>query len=306
MRGSIENGGRGWAGSSPPRSGPRSRERARGARLRRCSWRPSPLPPSRERRPPGASVPGSGRRVRSQPARASRAAAARSGASLLRPLNLLGLRDRSVRGRGASIFRGLGVEVGFRGASDATYGEGPLPEVPVILLEEIPIVARRRARPGPGACATGAEPRGVGLPRERPLDARADRNGEAPGREREAPSAPPSAGWSAHEVIHAMAPEEPHAEAGLMSHSMNQAFLLGDNAPLDARCATSFPERPRPDPKELLPRRPPPPWPRSAERIRGTPVSQNRTQTVGPRARGPTGSHWAERHFPAGPAGHVP
>ncbi len=42
------------------------------------------------------------------------------------------------------IFRALGVDVAFRvAAPDATYGDGPVPEIPIILLKDDPIVARR-------------------------------------------------------------------------------------------------------------------------------------------------------------------
>jgi hypothetical protein len=44
----------------------------------------------------------------------------------------------------------------------------------------------------------------------------------------------------AHEVIHSVAPEEPHSRSGLMSHSMNQTLLSSGKAPLDARCARAF------------------------------------------------------------------
>ena len=53
-------------------------------------------------------------------------------------------------------------------------------------------------------------------------------------------SAWPSARVVAHEVIHAIAPDEPHARNGLMRHAMNRTFLLSDKAPLDGRCARAF------------------------------------------------------------------
>jgi hypothetical protein len=44
----------------------------------------------------------------------------------------------------------------------------------------------------------------------------------------------------AHEVIHAIAPDEPHARNGLMSHAMNRTFLVSEKAPLDGRCGRAF------------------------------------------------------------------
>ena len=44
----------------------------------------------------------------------------------------------------------------------------------------------------------------------------------------------------AHEVVHAIAPDEPHSHRGLMSHSLNRSFLLGKGAPLDPQCAAAF------------------------------------------------------------------
>ncbi|HEY6552027.1 MAG TPA: hypothetical protein VI669_01655, partial [Vicinamibacteria bacterium] len=46
-----------------------------------------------------------------------------------------------------SIFRELGVEVAFRTAGpETTYGDGPAPEVPVILLRDDPVTDRRPRR----------------------------------------------------------------------------------------------------------------------------------------------------------------
>src|SRR5260370_17751275 len=41
----------------------------------------------------------------------------------------------------------------------------------------------------------------------------------------------------AHEVVHSIAPYEPHSHRGLMSHSLNRSFLLGTRAPIDPQCA---------------------------------------------------------------------
>jgi len=140
------------------------------------------------------------------------------------------------------IFQGLGVDVAFRvAATDATYGHGPTLEVPIILLKDDPIVSRRSSRVL-GLVVRHQEPsRAVWAFLENVRwTLGLDRKGDfAPGaRDRALGLA--LARVVAHEVIHAMAPEEPHAKAGLMSHSMNRAFLLGDNAPLDARCGRAF------------------------------------------------------------------
>jgi hypothetical protein len=140
------------------------------------------------------------------------------------------------------IFQGLGVEVGFRvAASDATYGESPIPEVPIILLKDDPIVSRRPSRVL-GLVVRHQEPnRAVWAFLENvSWTLGLDRNRDRPAAARDVALGLALARVVAHEVIHAMAPEEPHAKAGLMSHSMNRAFLLGDNAPLDARCGRAF------------------------------------------------------------------
>jgi len=44
----------------------------------------------------------------------------------------------------------------------------------------------------------------------------------------------------AHEVIHAIAPDEPHAASGLMHHSMDRSFLVRGRARIDEDCARTF------------------------------------------------------------------
>jgi len=142
------------------------------------------------------------------------------------------------------IFQGLGVEIDFAEAEpDATYGDGPTPEIPVILLRDDPVKERRASRVmglvvrnqrptravwaflepirwtlgvsslGRSLAVSRMEERGLGLALGRVV---------------------------AHEVIHAIAPEEPHARNGLMSHSLDRAFLLGKRADLDGRCGQAF------------------------------------------------------------------
>jgi hypothetical protein len=141
-----------------------------------------------------------------------------------------------------SIFRELGVEVAFRVATpDSTYGDSVIPEIPIILLKDDPIVARRPTRVL-GLIVRNQEPnRAVWAFLENvrwTLGLEKDRGLRAAGHELELGLA--LGRVVAHEVVHAMAPEEPHSQNGLMGHSMNRAFLLGDHAPLEARCGRAF------------------------------------------------------------------
>jgi hypothetical protein len=141
-----------------------------------------------------------------------------------------------------SIFRELGVEVGFRVVTaDATYGDGAVTEIPIILLKDDPVVARRPTRVL-GLVMRHQEPNHavwaflenvrwtLGLDEGRAL--------RTAGHELELGLA--LGRVVAHEVIHAVAPEEPHSKNGLMGHSMNRAFLLGAHAPLEERCGRAF------------------------------------------------------------------
>lgn len=142
------------------------------------------------------------------------------------------------------IFRELGVDVDFADAAPAaTYGDGPTPEIPVIFLREDPVKERRASRVmglvvrnqkptravwaflEPVRWTLGVSSRARSLPVSR-MEERG--LGLALGR------------IVAHEVIHAIAPEEPHARHGLMSHSLDRAFLTGKRADLDGRCGQSF------------------------------------------------------------------
>jgi hypothetical protein len=140
------------------------------------------------------------------------------------------------------IFRGLGVEVAFRvAAPDATWGDSPVPEVPIILLKDDPIAARRSQRVL-GLVVRDQEPDravwaflenvrwtlGLGPDRGTGPWGEESQVGRALGR------------VVAHEVIHAIAPDEPHSKSGLMSHSMGRAILLSKHAPLEARCGRAF------------------------------------------------------------------
>jgi hypothetical protein len=139
-----------------------------------------------------------------------------------------------------SIFRGLGVEVAFRTAGpETTYGDGPVPEVPVILLRDDP-VHDRRSRRVLGLVVRDHEPnRAVWTFLENVTWTLGQEQG------RLTPSGEIALGVAlgrvvAHEVIHAIAPDEPHTKKGLMGHTMSRAFLLSERAPLEDRCGRAF------------------------------------------------------------------
>jgi hypothetical protein len=140
------------------------------------------------------------------------------------------------------IFHGVGVDVRFeRGTPGVHFGGGSTLDIPVILLGQDPMPSRasRRVmglvpRPADGARVVwvflssvrwtlGQDPRsGLVTPKQ------ANELGLALSR------------VVAHEVVHAIAPEEPHAASGLMHHSMDRSFLVGGRARIDGDCARSF------------------------------------------------------------------
>jgi hypothetical protein len=135
-----------------------------------------------------------------------------------------------------SIFRSLGVEASWR--VGGAYGGAAIPEVPVILLVHDPM-KRRRPERVLGLVVPDQEPQRavwvflenlrltLGSPAS--LDPRGvDALGRALGR------------VVAHEVVHAIAPDAPHAGDGLMRHALSRNFLLGPKAAVDARCASAF------------------------------------------------------------------
>jgi len=142
-----------------------------------------------------------------------------------------------------AIFRELGVSVGWKsGALGTTFGGGPVPEVAVILLPHDPVRERENSRVM-GLVMRNQEPNRaiwVFLSNVRWT------LGLAPkGRK----NAPASEGQVvgialgrivAHELIHAVAPEEPHAAGGLMHHSLDRGFLRAKQVSIDGRCARAF------------------------------------------------------------------
>jgi hypothetical protein len=142
----------------------------------------------------------------------------------------------------AATFRDIGVEVAWRqGGPGSSCGGGPLPEIPVILLptdpraghegEHVMGLVMRYQHPTHAVWVFLSSLRWtLGHPApEGPLNAR---------QEREVALA--LARVVAHEVVHAIAPDEPHSRGGLMNHSLNRAFLLGPRSPLTGPCARAF------------------------------------------------------------------
>jgi len=145
-------------------------------------------------------------------------------------------------GEAREIFNSLGVRVAWRDGQGGTFGAGPTPEVAVILLPDDPVPERVRERVL-GLILKKQEPNrsmwlflsnvrwtlGLDPRRKAPAAAREWRDvGLALGR------------VLAHELIHAVVPDEPHADGGLMHHSLNRGFLLGGPVAVDRRCAGAF------------------------------------------------------------------
>ncbi len=151
------------------------------------------------------------------------------------PQRLLPSALPALMGEVGATFREIGVEVAWRRAGPGTAcGEGPAPEVPVILLRADPrrdhedehvmglVIADQQPRRAVWVFLSAVRRTLGQTSLDRPLTAR------------EAPEvARALAGVVAHEVVHAIAPEKPHARAGLMNHSLSRAFLLGTRSRLD-------------------------------------------------------------------------
>jgi hypothetical protein len=54
----------------------------------------------------------------------------------------------------------------------------------------------------------------------------------------------------AHELVHALVPDEPHAPSGLMQAALSRDFLTGPRAPIDQRFARALARRLSPGPEE--------------------------------------------------------
>ena len=139
------------------------------------------------------------------------------------------------------IFRDVGVTLRWeKGTSESNLGEGGL-DIPVILLPADPMPTR-------------ASRRVLGLVPRDPLGARAvwvflssvrwtlGHDARSP---RISPRQANELGLAlarvvAHEVVHAVAPDAPHSNGGLMHDSMDRTFLLGMRAPIDPDCGRAF------------------------------------------------------------------
>jgi hypothetical protein len=132
-----------------------------------------------------------------------------------------------------AIFRNLGTTIAWRVGGN--YGEGPIPEIPIILLAEEPGL-KGRSGPVMGLVRLTADPVRAVWVFLNPIRAGL---GEEPSFS--GPSlARAVARIVAHEVVHAVVPDEPHASKGLMRHALGRKFLLGSHAAIDGRCAAAF------------------------------------------------------------------
>jgi hypothetical protein len=139
------------------------------------------------------------------------------------------------------IFGDVGVSLRWeKGGFETTLGDGVL-DIPVILLPADPMATRASRRVLGLVPRESVGPRAVwvflsnvrwtlGHDTRSPRISRRQANelGLALAR------------VVAHEIVHAVAPDEPHTSGGLMNHSMDRSFLLGMRAPIDPECGRSF------------------------------------------------------------------
>jgi len=141
------------------------------------------------------------------------------------------------------IFHGIGVELRWTlGGLGTVYGESDVPEVPVILLPDDPDRSRRERRVM-GLVMRNQEPTRaiwVFTNAVRWTLGHDPRAADTPTEAEREELALAVARVVAHEVVHAIAPDEPHSRKGLMSHRLNRGFLLGRGAPVDTQCAAAF------------------------------------------------------------------
>jgi hypothetical protein len=140
------------------------------------------------------------------------------------------------------MFRRVGVDVRFeRGDVGVNFGDGGTLDIPIIVLDHDPMPSRS------SRMVMGLVPRPPDGPRVVWVFLSNIRwtLGQDPRMPRITPQQGSALGVAlsrvvAHEVIHAIAPDEPHAASGLMHHSMDRSFLLGRKASIDAECARTF------------------------------------------------------------------
>jgi hypothetical protein len=141
------------------------------------------------------------------------------------------------------VFREIGVDVRWTlGGPGTVYGGADVPEVPLILLPDDPAPSRA-GQHIMGLVVKGQQPSRavwVFLKSVRWTLGHDVRKARPRAQEEERELALAVARVAAHEVVHAIAPDEPHSRGGLMSHSLNRAHLLGQRIPVDAQCAAAF------------------------------------------------------------------
>lgn len=131
----------------------------------------------------------------------------------------------------SEIFQEMGVETGWRrGGLGTVHGNGPVREIPVILL-----------RDAPGRLKSNRTVLGL-IPKSQPIaiwvfvdhvkqtlgpNAAADGNQLATAIGRVV----------AHEMVHSLAPELGHTRSGLMRHSLDKQALVGPLRPSHLECA---------------------------------------------------------------------
>lgn len=159
------------------------------------------------------------------------------------PQNSLANGFETVAGEVQAIFQGLGIKVAWRrGTLGTTFGNAPVPETAVILLSDDP--ARQRQ---------GRRVMGLVVPKQEPTRsiwvflANVRWTLGLPARPKKTPSLEEARAVGlalgrvvAHEVVHAIVPDEPHANTGLMEHALGKGYLLGKEVSIDPGCARAL------------------------------------------------------------------
>jgi hypothetical protein len=146
-------------------------------------------------------------------------------------------------GEVTKIFRDVGVAIAWKtGGLGTTFGSKL--EIPVILLWEHPSPEWADSRVMGLVPAAPSRSRGVWVFLSRirgalELDATPPSPGQRPDPEEARRLALATARVVAHEVVHALAPEQPHSRHGLMQHSLDRKSLLSPRQPLSAVCASA-------------------------------------------------------------------
>jgi hypothetical protein len=141
-----------------------------------------------------------------------------------------------------AIFREIGVEVTWRqGGPGKGCEDGPVPELPVIVLPADPRPGREGEH-AMGLVIRDQQPRHaiwVFLSGVRWALGQPSLPGFADARRLQEIGLA-VARVVAHEVVHAIAPEQPHTRGGLMNPALNRAFLLGPRTRLEGPLVRAF------------------------------------------------------------------